>query len=240
MNFLITGGASGLGRAITKSIAQNYPSSVVYFTYHASVEKAKALETRFSNTKAIHCDFTNTVDVNNLCDLISNEEIGVLVNNAVTRIDKNHFHKTPSSVFTEGFLTDIVSTLEITKAFISKARKNKQGRIITILSAALLNTPPAGWSSYVANKAYLLSMHKSWATENKGFNITSNCISPDFMATSLNNEVDERIVENMITSHPLKRLLTIEEVADTVLFLCNATPHLNGQNIVLNAAQTLL
>lgn len=240
MNFLITGGASGLGSAITKLIAQNYPSSVVYFTYHASVEKAKALEARFSNTKAIHCDFTNTVDVKNLCDFISNDEIGVLVNNAVTRIDKNHFHKTPSSVFAEGFLTDIVSTLEITKAFIFKARKKKQGRIITILSAALLNSPPAGWSSYVANKAYLLSMHKSWATENKGFNITSNCVSPDFMATSLNNEVDERIVENMITNHPLKRLLTIEEVAETVLFLCNATPHLNGQNIVLNAAQTLL
>lgn len=239
MNFLITGGASGLGNAITRTIALNHPSSIVYFTYHHSVEKAKELESIFVNSRAIHCDFTKSADVVNLCDLISNNEIGVLVNNAVTRIDKNHFHKTSSNVFTEGFITDIVSTLEITKAFIAKARKNKLGRIITILSAALLNTPPAGWSTYVANKAYLLSMHKSWATENNGFNITSNCISPDFMATALNKEVDERIVENMIAKHPLKRLLTIEEVAETVLFLCNASPHLNGQNIVLNAAQTL-
>ena len=69
------------------------------------------------------------------------------------------------------------------------------------------------------------------------FNIVSNCISPDFMATSLNADEDDRIVESMIAKHPLKKLLTVDEVAEMVLFLCASSQQLNGQNITLNAAQ---
>ena len=43
----------------------------------------------------------------------------------------------------------------------------------------------------------------------------------------------------MIESHPLKKLLTVEEVAETVAYLASASPHINGVDIVLNAAMSL-
>lgn len=239
MNFLITGGASGLGYAITKAIAASFPGAGIYFTYSLSADAAKKLEGEYKNFKGIKCDFRNENEREELCRFIQSSEIDILINNAITKLNKQYFHRTDKQTFTESFHTDVLSTLEITQSFILKARERKSGKIITILTSALLNTPPTGWSVYLANKAYLLAMHKSWATENKAFNITSNCISPDFMATALHGETDERVIENMIKAHPLKKLLTVEEVAETVLFLCNSSSQLNGQNIVLNAATNL-
>ena len=236
MNFLITGGASGLGYAITKAIADSFPDSQVFFTFSSSVASAKELEEKRMNLHSIKCDFRDKKDVEDLCLFIEKSEIDVLINNAITKLDKQYFHKTNKENFVESFNDDVVSTLEITRSFINKARERKYGKIITILTAALKNFPPIGWSIYTSNKAYILQMHKSWATENKAFNITSNCISPDFMHTPLNNDTDERVIENMIKTHPLKKLLTVEEVANVVLFLCNSSSQLNGQNIVLNSA----
>ena len=59
------------------------------------------------------------------------------------------------------------------------------------------------------------------------------------MLTPLHTETDERLIENMIAQHPLKKLLTTDEVAQTVLYICNASQQLNGQNIILNAGQNL-
>ena len=237
MNFLITGGASGLGYAITKTVAKQYPDSTVYFTFFSALQNKEELEATFKNTVGIPCDFFKAEDIDALILLIKNNNIDVLVNNAVTGLQKQYAHKLTETQILSYFNADVLSTLKITHAFIDTARKKKFGKIITILSAAIQNLPPSGWSVYVANKNYLLSMHRSWATENKNFNIVSNCISPDFMATPLNADEDERIVESMIAKHPLKKLLTVDEVAETVLFLCASSQQLNGQNITLNAAQ---
>ena len=108
------------------------------------------------------------------------------------------------------------------------------------MSSAIVNKPPIGWSVYTANKAYLLSMNKAWATENAKHNITSNAISPAFMDTSLNGDLDERLKENMTIAHPLKQLLKVEEVATAVDFFVGASQQVNGTNLVINAASDLV
>ncbi|MFZ0035366.1 MAG: SDR family oxidoreductase, partial [Sedimentisphaerales bacterium] len=127
----------------------------------------------------------------------------------------------------------------ITQEAIKLFRKKKFGKIINILTSFLINKPPTGLSEYVAKKAYLLSLSKSWAVENADFNISSNCISPSFMQTELTSSMDERIVEQLIKVHPLKRLLRPEEVAESVLFFINSPQHVNGVNLVINAAQDI-
>ncbi len=236
MTFLITGGASGLGHAITSAIKETFPGSQVYFTFHSSATNAEALMAGSKNLHGIKCNFKEASGVEDLCRFIQSSEIDVLVNNAFTKLTKTHFHKTVKHDILESFNADILSTLEITRSFIQKARERRSGKIITILSSGLVGVPPTGWSVYLAGKAYLLAMHKSWAAENKAFNISSNCISPDFMATALHKDMDERMIENIVEKHPLKKLLTVEEVARVVLFLCNSSAQLNGQNIFLNSA----
>jgi 3-oxoacyl-[acyl-carrier protein] reductase len=239
MNILITGGASGLGEAITRKLAADI-NNKVFFTYNNAVLPAKNLENEFQNVVSLKCDFKNAEDLEKLIERLTDFSIQVLINNAMTGFTKNHFHKIKTREFEDSFRFNVLPTIAITQAMIKHFRKAKFGKIITILSSAIVNIPPVGWSEYVANKAYLHALAKAWASENANFNITSNCISPEFMQTSLTDDTDQRIVETMIQNHPLKKLLTTNEVADVVSFLVNATQHLNGSNIIVNSATNVI
>jgi 3-oxoacyl-[acyl-carrier protein] reductase len=235
MNILITGGASGLGEAITRKLITN-ENDVIYFTFNGSLSKAKALENEFKNAIAIKCDFKDSSELNLLINKFDELKIDILINNAYSGTPiKTHFHKLSKEDLQSEYMNNTLPTILLTQAAIGYFRKNKKGKIITILTSFLLNTPPTGASAYVANKAFLASMVKSWATENAKFNISSNAVSPSFMQTNLSADTDERIIEQLIESHPLKKLLTIQEVAETVLFLTTASPHINGVDIVMNA-----
>jgi NAD(P)-dependent dehydrogenase (short-subunit alcohol dehydrogenase family) len=154
-------------------------------------------------------------------------------------LSKKHFHKRSPEVFLNNFTYNILPTIKITQAAIKIFRKKKFGKIITVLTSYLKNKPPVGLSEYVASKSYLRSLSNSWATENIRFNITSNTISPSFMLTSLNSNEDSRIVDNLITSLPLKKLLTVEEVSQCLAFLLTATQQINGQDFLINQGTNL-
>lgn len=240
MNILITGGASGLGGAMTKRLAKN-ESNTVWFSYRSAVGGAKMLQDTFSNAHGISCDFTNTGDVAGLLKKMNELDLDVLVNNAIASpIVKKHFHKTTAETFQRGFAQNILPTIEVTQNAIGRFRAKNGGRIITVLTATLVGKPPVGYSEYTAAKAYIHSLAKSWAIENAAYGITSNCVSPSYMATQLTEDTDARIVEEMVSRHPLKRLLTTDEVAQAVEFLISAPAQINGANIVINAASEIL
>lgn len=213
--------------------------NTVYFTYSSSGEAAEKLSAEFPGCHGIHCDFTDAGAVGRLTASIGEMSPEVLINNAALPFEKRYFHKTESREFSSGFEKNILPVIKITEASVNAFRKNKSGKIITILSSAIIGKPPIGWSEYVAGKNYLLSLSKSWATENIKFNITSNCISPSFMETRFTGDTDPRMVEQMVNDHPLKKLLTPQEVADTVFFLVYCSRHINGINLVMNAGSDL-
>jgi 3-oxoacyl-[acyl-carrier protein] reductase len=239
MNILVTGGASGLGESITrKLLADN--GNRVYFTYNKSKANALEITSAFSNSISIESDFRNSDSLDNLIRKMVEMDLDILVNNAITSHFVNHFQKIEHKTFQESFNGNVLPTLRITQEAIKIFRAKKFGKIITILTAGLINTPPIGWSEYTANKAYLLSMSKSWATENSKFNVTSNSISPALMMTNLMSDMDERIVETATESHPLKKLLTGNEVADAVAFLASSSQQINGVNLVINSGVNVI
>lgn len=235
MNILVTGGASGLGSAITKILAKD-SNNKVYFSYRNSDIEAKKIESEFSNAFAIPCDFGDNDVLKMFIDKISQFDLDVLINNAYNGdYLKTYFHKISANDFLIDFKENIIPVIEITQSVITNFRKKKQGKIITVLTSALVNTPPIGSSVYVANKAYLEKLTKVWAIENVKFNITSNSVSPSFMKTNLTSKFDDRIIEQIIEAHPLKKMLTVDEVAETVFFLTSASSQINGVDILLNA-----
>ncbi len=239
MKILVTGGASGLGAAITKELAGT-DGNLVYFTYCNSAEKAREIEEEYKNAKGLRCDFDDPSSLNELTEQIPALQIDALINNAMTGFMKKHFHKITGEELTVSFQRNVIPVIQITQAAIQVFKKQRFGKIITILSSALANKPPIGWSEYVANKSYLLAMSKSWATEYSKINITSNCISPAFMLTPLNAETDERILDEMKRNTPLQELLQPDDVAQTVHFLLKSSQQINGVNLLVNQGADLL
>ena len=238
MKILVTGGASGLGVAIVRQAAA-VTNNTVYFTYASSATAAAEIERLLPNTRGFYCDFKVPATVDAFLTELSTLEIDILVNNAYVGMSKEHYHKTDSESFLLGFEQNIMPALRITQETLKTFRKQKSGRIVNIITSAILNKPPLGLSGYVANKAYMLSMSNSWAAEYARLNITSNCVSPSFMETPLTSYTDERLVEQMKEEHPLKKLLTLDEVAATVLFYFTCSNHINGTNLVLNAGMDI-
>lgn len=236
MNILITGGASGLGLAITTSLAKSV-SSNIYFTFNSSTSQAKNLESKLENCTSVKCDFSSQNDIERLASLIEAVNIDILINNAISGMEFNHFHKIRAEKYEELFKLNIMPIVYITQAAIKIFRKKRTGKIITILSDAIVGNPPAGFAQYAAEKSYLFSLCKSWAVENIKFNISSNCISPAFMQTGLTTSFDERIVKKMQDEHPLRSLLQPDDVARAVQFLVNSSSQTNGINLILNAGQ---
>ena len=239
MNILITGGASGLGEAITTTLAKN-ENNVIYFTFSKSIFAAQKLETVFKNVKGIQCNFEDKTSLKWLIENINELDLDVVIHNAYSGdFLKSHFHKIDSDDFLTDFKNNLMPIIKITQVAIANFRKKKNGKIITILTSALHELPPIGSTVYTANKAYLEKLTQVWANENAKFNVTSNSVSPAFMETAMTSSIDERVKEQIIESNSLKRLLTTNEVANAVQFLVNDVTQINGKDFVIKAGSTL-
>lgn len=239
MNILITGGTSGLGEACVRRLAGD-ENNFVNFTYNSSIEKANELEKEFENCKGFKCDFKYQSSINDLLTHMNDMDIDVLINNAVCSLNKKHFHRIKADDFMKSYRCNVLPVIMITQKAITIFRKKKFGKIINVLTDYIINKPPVGMSEYTANKAYIESLSKSWSEENMKFGITSNCISPSIMITNLTKDIDERIIMDMKEKHPLKRLLTPSEAAESIEFLVNCTQHINGMNLIINGGKNVI
>lgn len=233
---LVTGGASGLGFIITSSLLElGYK---VCFTYHNSIESATSLESK--GAKKIYVDFTDHKTIDDCKKVIQTSNIDVLINNAITFYKQERFHKVVQEDFVKGFRHNILPWIELTKACVLVFKKRKTGKIINILSNAIINNPPLGYAQYTAEKAYLASLSKSWAIEYGKYGITSNSISPSFMKTGLHKTLDVRIIEGMEQSHPIKKLLNPNDLVSPIRFLIEAPLHINGINMPINSIEKIM
>lgn len=231
MIILITGGASGLGKEIALLLKKNQENEV-YITYNKT--KIEKSHINIKDKNCIHLNFKDNNSIDKLINLIPKLNIDVLINNAYDSMSTMHFRKMNRNILYNSFKRNVLPTLLITQAAINSFREKKFGKIINILSSSIISKPKIGWSEYIANKSYLLSMSKSWATEYSRFNITSNSVSPSFMETNFTKEIDSRIIEKIKNSNPLKQLLKTKEVAQSVEYFVNCSQQINGQNLVIN------
>ena len=239
MRILITGGSSGLGKAIVERCA-SHTDNYVYFTYNSKWEEAEQLAQAYDNVEALQLDFTDMSSVDAFTEKIPSLGLDALVNNAwVGNPNGTYFHKTAIEDFERSYRYNVLPLVKITQACISCFRKQKKGRIVTVLTSYLINLPPMGFSVYASTKACIEQLSKCWCKENVRFGITFNCVSPEYMQTSFSH-VDERIIEQMEHDHPLKQLLQPQEVAEVIGMLLTSSNQLNGVNIPVNAAQNIL
>ncbi len=239
MNILVTGGASGIGAAIAARLA-SHGDHLVYLTYYTSKASADALAAEHGNIRPICCNFLERSSVDALLETMDGMDLNGLVNNAIPGLHIAHFHKMPISQVEAGFHAYLLPVIAITQRAIAQFRKRRHGRIVTVLTSHLAGSPPVGLSEYVASKAYLGSLAKSWAVENASLGITSNCVSPSMVHTRLLAGIAPHVVAQAEESSPLRRLLTAAEVAETVEFLLCASPFINGVNLFMNAAEDVV
>lgn len=239
MNVLITGGSSGLGKALVERFA-NDNNNKVYFTYCQNENAAKEITDYFFNTVSIHVDYCDSSSVDEFITKIRNLDIHVLINNAyVGKPLGKHIHKTSIDEFASAFDNNVLPLIKVTQECLSQMRIHEFGKIINIITSAVIDVPPMGYAVYASTKGYIRQFSKSISREYAKYNITSNCILPDYMLTKF-SKMPKFQLEEMQDAHPLKQLLKPEEVADIIYNITGMSQQLNGAEIPVNSAQHIM
>ena len=239
MKILVTGGSSGLGKAVVSEMAKD-KENIILFTYYQHEDISYRLSKDYSNVKGIQVDFTNSSSVDAFVEFLATEQIDVLVNNAyIGNPIGTYFHKTDSKDYLAAFQNNVLPLIKVTQTCIIGMRKRKFGKIVNIITSYLIDVPPTGFSVYTATKAYIRQLSRSISREYGRFNITSNCVLPDFMNTGFGH-VEDFQLEQMKSAHPLKELLDPSEVAEVVYHLIKSSQQINGIDIPINAGQHMM
>ncbi len=229
MNVLITGGTSAVGRQLVQMLASQ--GHHVIFTYCNHGEVAGQLCARWDHVMMRQVDFTRDESVAALTEEIPALNIDVLVNNAyVGRPLGTHFYRTQVVDFEESFRVNVAPVIQITQACIAAMRRKKSGLIITVGTLAARGLPPAGYSVYVATKAYLQQLARCWQSEYSHLGILSMTVLPDFMPTPLHGEMVDHLAEKELQGK--SRLLMPEEVAQCISETISDTKLFTQERIV--------
>ena len=234
---LVTGASRGIGQAIALTLGD--AGAIVVGT--ATSEKgAEAITKQFAKNKITGQGMIlNVTDDNNIAELMKNinEKYGtvdILINNAgITR--DNILMRMKQDEWDEIINTNLASVFKMSKAVLRGMMKKKAGRIVSITSVvgAMGNS---GQTNYAAAKAGIMGFTKSLAREVGSRGITVNTVAPGFIQTDMTDALPEDQKEALAAQIPMARLGSVDEIAQTVLFLAGEggsyitaqTLHVNG------------
>jgi len=234
---LVTGASRGIGRAIALTLGA--AGSTVIGTA-TSDEGAANISKIFTENNILGKGMRlNVTDNEQITDLLKNiaadyGSVDILINNAgITR--DNILVRMKEEEWDEIIDTNLSSVYKMSKAVLRGMIKKRSGRIISITSVVGA-TGNAGQSNYAAAKAGIMGFTKSLAREVGVRGITVNAIAPGFIKTDMTDALPEQQKEALASQIPLARLGTVDEIAQSVLFLAGEsgsyitaqTLHVNG------------
>ena len=154
----------------------------------------------------------------------------ILINNAGITSDQL-FLRMKDEDWDNVIATNLTGTFNLTKALIKGMIKSRYGRIINISSVSGLMGNP-GQVNYSSAKAGLNGFTKSLAKEVGSRGITVNSIAPGFIETDMTSYLDENAKEKLTQDIPLKRLGSVNDIAELAIFLASdESSYITGQTI---------
>jgi 3-oxoacyl-[acyl-carrier protein] reductase len=223
---LVTGSSRGIGAGIVQLFAQHGAKVAVHgrdmpalATVHAEIES--------SGGRAIHvlADTTKLDEVEAMRRQIEQQlgPVDVLVANAggnytmpgpLEDVDEDGWHLSIDGNLTATFLS--------LKSFLPGMKERRRGSIVTISSAAARRPHPRTPIPYAAAKAGIIMLTQHLAAQVGPFNIRVNCIAPETILTERNRErIPEAQQATLADAHPLRRLGSVEDVAQAALYLAS-------------------
>lgn len=238
---IITGGASGIGKATAIRFAQEGASIAIW---DVQEEKGRHLVNTLLE-KDLNANFykVNTADAIQVQEAVSAVirdfgKIDILVNNAGIVRDATLLKMTEEQF--DGVLeVNLKGVFNCTKAVAPFMIAQSYGRIIQASSIVGLYGN-FGQTNYAASKAGLIGMTKVWARELGRKGITVNAVAPGFIVTEMFETIPESITNDFKEKIPCNRFGSVEEVASVYLFLASdEASYVNGAVISVDGGAVI-
>ena len=238
---VVTGGARGIGRALTEAFAREGAKVVISGRDEAALEEARgAVTASGAEAIAVRADVSQEADADALCDraLEAFGRADILVNNAgVTR--DGLLLRMKDADWEQVLGTNLTGAFHCIRAFAKPMMKQRWGRIVNVSSVVGL-TGNAGQANYAASKAGLLGLTKAVAKELASRHITVNAVAPGFIETAMTDALTEKVREGLMAQIPMGRLGKPGDVASAVAFLCSEdAAYVTGQVLTVDGGMVM-
>jgi len=135
---------------------------------------------------------------------------------------------------------NLKSTFILNRSAIKKMIRRKNGRIINIASVVGF-TGNMGQANYVASKAGMVGMSKSFAAEVATRGITINCVAPGFIQTAMTDVLNDVQKQGILSSIPMQKMGSAADIASGVAFLASdEASYITGQTLHINGGMLML
>jgi len=234
---LITGGARGIGLALSEAFLQEGASVAFCATSDESINKAKEYLAKYgSKVLAVKADVSKQEDCAALVNktLETFKQIDVLINNAgVTR--DNLLIRMKDEDFDKVIDINLKGAFLMLKEVARPMMKARKGAVIN-MSSVVGQSGNAGQINYSASKAGLIGLTKSAAKELASRNIRVNAIAPGFVKTDMTAKLPQEVQDGALKMIPLNRFAEVQDIAQAALFLAdsNRAGYITGQVLAVN------
>ncbi len=234
---LVTGSSRGIGRSIALALADEGFNIIV--NYSGNEQKAKqvvqAIIDKGQKAVAIKADVSNHEEVKSMIDqsIATFGSLDCIVNNAgITR--DNLAMRMKREEFADVIDTNLTGVFNVIQAASRQLLRQRAGTVINV-SSIVASIGNAGQVNYVAAKAGVEGMTKTFAREFASRGIRVNAVAPGFIESDMTDVLDETLVQTMKSQIPLGEMGRPEDVAYMVAFLASdKAQYITGQTFHVN------
>ncbi|MBC7190434.1 SDR family oxidoreductase [Candidatus Aerophobetes bacterium] len=246
---IVTGAASGLGRAMAIGLAKAGADIVVAdINADSASETSELIRETGQKSIVVGVDVTDSRQVDKMVKETLHEfgKVDILINSA--GIVRSSEERAPLEEVSEADWNRMIQ-VNLTGTFLCAQRvgremiKQRRGKIINIasMSGMIVNKGLTGVGVYCVSKAGVIMLTKALAVEWAKYNINVNCISPGYMKTPMTQKTRSNPVLSKIQLEmtPLQRYGEPEEIVGAAIFLSSdASSFMTGSNIVIDGGYT--
>ncbi|MFG3105900.1 SDR family oxidoreductase [Streptomyces tendae] len=233
---IVTGGSRGIGRAVSRKLAEDGLAVVVNYARDASAaeETVAAITGAGGRAIAVQADVAEEEEVAALFDRAEEEYGGVdVVVNSAGRMTLSPIADLDLAALDAMHRTNIRGTFVVAQ---QAARRLRAGGAFIGFSTSVVGAQFPTYGAYAASKGAVEAMTMILARELRGRDVTVNTVAPGPTATDLflDGKTSEQI-DRLAKTPPLERLGTPEDIAAVVAFLGSPAGHwVNGQVLRAN------
>jgi 3-oxoacyl-[acyl-carrier protein] reductase len=237
---IITGAASGIGRATALIFAREHANVVCADINEAGArETAAAVNGNGSQALALKVDVTSRAEVGDMVQraIAAFGSVAFLFNSAGAAIRRARFLEIDDALMRKTFDLNINGTLYGMQAVLPHMLGNKHGVIVNMASMAHRRGGPGSSIHYAAAKGAVVSMTMGVAREFAAQGIRALSISPGPVQTPFQDAAQSspELVQRFLEDVPMKRFGKPEEIGELVLFLCSdACPFMTADTVYVN------
>ncbi len=221
-NVIVTGGASGIGKAVTKGIVECGGHAIIVDLNLEAAEKVRQ-ELGQANVSAYKLNLGNSDEIRTVFAQILEDfgQIHVLINNAGI-VSVLPFDEVTQKEWDKVISINLTGVFTAISALFPSMKEHGYGRIVNIASvAAKRGGGLLGTSAYASSKAGVIGLTKAVAREGAPYGIACNGVCPSFTLTPMTANMGEEQTNRILATIPLGRGADPAEIANGILFFAS-------------------